>query len=64
MGHSERKCVFEHAQNVPIQIYPTHTLGIILPFAQYKCIVVSMILLADSEGQDQTVDSHMLEDTF
>ena len=33
MGHVKRKSVFEHAQNVPFKIHPTHARSLIHAFA-------------------------------
>ena len=55
MGCAKRKYVFEHAQNAQIHIHPTHAQSLIRAFAVYWYILsCPMILLADSEGPDQT----------
>ena len=55
MGHVKRKDVFEHVQNAQIQIHPTHAQTLIRGVSLHLYILeCPMILLADSEGPDQT----------
>ena len=55
MGRAKRKRVFELAQNAHIQIHLTRTQCLIRAFAlNWYILLCPMILLADSEGSDQT----------
>ena len=68
MGRPKWKYVFEHAQNAQIQIHPTHAQSLIRAFALHWYILLCpVILLADSEGPDQSDLGlrclHMPEDT-
>ena len=72
MGLEKRLGAFEHAQKAQIHIHPAHAQNRIRTFAHHwriwQCLT---ILLADSEGPDQTARMRrliraiaMLEDTF
>ena len=55
------KSVFEHAQNAQIQIHPAHVQSHIRLFAlNWYLLWCQMILLADSEGPDQTARTRSL----
>ena len=60
IGCAKQKSVFEHGLNVQIEIHPVSVQNLIQPFALHWYILYPMILLADSEGSDQTMQVHKL----
>ena len=61
MVHAKPKGVFEHVQIAQIQIDIAHVQSLIRAFALHWYILqCQMIMLADSEGPDQTARMHSL----